>query len=218
MAGDAANCAIIGSPAILRSLRGHSCIARDLHHNFLTILHFHLKFQARIQAVPACLTALVRPVAAACLMLLSILPAAAQTLPAGVTQRTTGELLTRRPGGGPVRFDLAVADHVVSGDQVVYTVEIRNTTQHAIDGISAVTPVPEKMTYIAGSASGPGCEVDFSVDGGVNFDSPDHLTIQLPAGRSRPAVAADYTHIRWRLQFPLRGLATALARFRAVLR
>jgi len=154
----------------------------------------------------------------AALLLPSITQSSAQTLPAGVVQRTTGELLARRPGGGPVRFDLSPADHVVSGDQVVYTVEIRNTTRHAIDAIVAVTPIPEKMKYIGGSATGPGCDVDFSVDGGVSFDSADHLTIPLPAGQFRPAVAADYTHIRWRLKFALRGLATALARFRAVLK
>ncbi|MBS0612965.1 MAG: DUF11 domain-containing protein [Proteobacteria bacterium] len=145
--------------------------------------------------------------------------AAAQNVaPAGISQTTTGELQTRRAGGGPVRFDLSPANHVVSGDELVYTVEIRNTTPHPIEGVVAVSPIPEKMTYLAGSASGPGCDIEFSVDGGGSFAAAKDLTIKLPAGQSRPAVAADYTHIRWKLKFALSGRATAYARFRAVLK
>lgn len=150
---------------------------------------------------------------------LAVGTAAAQSVtPAGITQKTIGELQARRAGGGPARFDLSPADHVVSGDQVVYTVEIRNTTAHPIEGVVAVSPIPEKMTYLAGSASGPGCDIEFSVDGGGSFAAARDLIIKLPAGQSRPAVAADYTHIRWKLKFALSGRATAYARFRAVLK
>lgn len=218
MADDSAKCAIIGPPLPCRSPDWVQALHVIRVTSYLTILHFNFKPQADFREFRTRLTKPVKWAAAALLMLVPIIHAPAQGLPAGVTQKTTGELLTRRPGGGPVRFDLSPADHVVSGDQVVYTVEIRNTTHQAIAGIIAVTPIPEKMRYVGGSATGPGCEIDFSVDGGMSFDSPDHLTIPLPAGKSRPAGPGDYTHIRWRLQFALKGMATALARFRAVLK
>ena len=137
---------------------------------------------------------------------------------AGIAQKTIGEVLRRREGAGPARFDLLPADHVVSGDQVVYTVEIRNTTTQPRGGVVAVTPVPDKMVYVSGSATGPGCEVEFSVDGGVSFGKQGELNIKLPAAQSRQAVAADYTHIRWRLKYALNGMSTAYAHFRAVLK
>lgn len=138
--------------------------------------------------------------------------------PAGITQKTLGELETRNEQGGIVRYTLTPADHVVSGDRVVYTVEIHNGTAHPIESAVAISPIPERMSYLADSAAGPGCDIDFSVDGGVSFGKPQALTIKLPAGQTRPATAADYTHIRWKMKFALQGGSTAYARFRAILK
>jgi uncharacterized repeat protein (TIGR01451 family) len=138
--------------------------------------------------------------------------------PAGITQRTIGELETRNTDGAIVRYTLSPADHVVGGDQLVYTVEIRNTTNRSVGQVVAISPIPGRMSYVAGSAAGPGCEIDFSVDGGTSFGKPEDLVIALPAGKARPAAAADYTHIRWRLKFPLSASAIAYARFRALLK
>lgn len=138
--------------------------------------------------------------------------------PAGITQKTVGELERRKDDGGIVRYTLLPADHVVGGDQLVYTVEIRNTTNRPVAQVVAVSPIPQRMSYVAGSAAGPGCDIEFSVDGGVNFGKPQDLSIALPAGQSRPAMAADYTHIRWKLKYPLSGSAIAYARFRALLK
>jgi uncharacterized repeat protein (TIGR01451 family) len=136
---------------------------------------------------------------------------------AGITQKTIGELETRDAQTGR-RFVLTPADRVVGGDRLVYTVEIRNITARPIEQILAVSPIPARMVYVEGSATGPGCEIDFSVDGGASFGAPKSLLVKLPGGQFRPAVVADYTHIRWKLQFALSGSSTAYARFRAVLK
>lgn len=138
--------------------------------------------------------------------------------PAGITLHTFAEVEKRRTDTSVARYALTPADHVVAGDQLVYTVEIRNATPTARDGVTVTNPIPERMSYIAASATGPGCDIEFSVDGAVTFGKPDALVIALPAGRTRPATAADYTHIRWKLKYALSGNTTAFARFRATLK
>jgi uncharacterized repeat protein (TIGR01451 family) len=107
---------------------------------------------------------------------------------------------------------------VVPGDQVIYTVEIRNTGAEAVLAPSVAYAIPEHMRYVADSAVGPGAEVSYSIDGGRTFDRPENLKVAGPAGQLRPADAADYTHIRWQLKNSLKGNSVAFARFRAVVK
>jgi uncharacterized repeat protein (TIGR01451 family) len=119
-----------------------------------------------------------------------------------------------------VRHDHALvpADRVVPGDEVFYTLEIRNTGGTKLPPPTVDFAIPQHMRYIANSAVGAGAEVSYSVDGGHTFDRPENLSVGGGAGDSRPATAADYTHIRWRLKHALQGKAMALARFRAVVK
>jgi uncharacterized repeat protein (TIGR01451 family) len=110
---------------------------------------------------------------------------------------------------------LVAADQVVSGDWVIYTLEVRNTASTAVPSPTVTYPVPEHLSYVAESAVGPGIEVSYSVDGGRNFDVPENLKIQDADGQQRPAGAADYTHIRWQLKNALKGNSVAFVRFRA---
>ncbi len=110
---------------------------------------------------------------------------------------------------------LISADRVVSGDTVIYTLEVRNTAQSSVARPVVTYAVPEHMTYLPDSAVGPGAEVSYSVDAGRSFDTPENLTIQEPGGQVRAATAADYTHIRWQLKNPLKGNSVAFVRFRA---
>ncbi len=72
------------------------------------------------------------------------------------------------------------------------------------------------MRYVADSAVGPGAEVSYSVDGGRSFDLPENLKVRdRKDGELRPALAADYTHIRWRLKNSLKANSVAFVRFRA---
>jgi uncharacterized repeat protein (TIGR01451 family) len=110
---------------------------------------------------------------------------------------------------------LVPADRVVSGDTVIYTLEVRNTAPTSVARPVVTYPVPEHMTYTPDSAVGPGAEVTYSVDAGRSFDAPENLRIQEPGGELRAATAADYTHIRWQLKNALKGNSVAFVRFRA---
>jgi uncharacterized repeat protein (TIGR01451 family) len=113
---------------------------------------------------------------------------------------------------------LVPADRVVPGDEVFYTLEIRNTGSRPLPPPTVDFAIPEHMRYIANSAVGAGAEVSYSVDGGQTFDRPENLSVVPVGGDPRLATAADYTHIRWRLKHALQAKAMALARFRAVVK
>jgi uncharacterized repeat protein (TIGR01451 family) len=113
---------------------------------------------------------------------------------------------------------LVPADRVVPGDEVFYTLEIRNTGSTPLPPPTVDFAIPEHMRYIANSAVGAGADVSYSVDGGHTFDRPENLSVVPVGADPRPATAADYTHIRWRLKHALQGKAMALARFRAIVK
>jgi uncharacterized repeat protein (TIGR01451 family) len=131
---------------------------------------------------------------------------------------TVAEVETKTSRNGRDAVKLVPADRVVPGDQVIYTVEIRNTGTAEVLAPSVAYAIPAHMRYVADSAVGPGAEVSYSVDGGRTFDRPENLKIAGPAGQLRPADAADYTHIRWQLKNSLKGNSVAFARFRAVVK
>jgi uncharacterized repeat protein (TIGR01451 family) len=119
-----------------------------------------------------------------------------------------------------VRQDHALvpADRVVPGDEVFYTLEIRNTGGRPLPPPTIDFAIPEHVRYIANSAVGAGADVSYSVDGGHTFDRPENLSVVPVGGDPRLATAADYTHIRWHLKHILQPKAMALARFRAVVK
>jgi hypothetical protein len=113
---------------------------------------------------------------------------------------------------------LARADRVVPGDEVIYTLEIRNKAAIALPPPRVDYPVPEHMRYLDDTAAGPGADITYSIDGGRIFDRPENLQVIGKDGQKRPATGADYTHIRWQLKNILKGKSVAFARFRAVVK
>jgi uncharacterized repeat protein (TIGR01451 family) len=113
--------------------------------------------------------------------------------------------------------ELVPADRVVPGDEVFYTLEIRNTGSTPLPAPTVDFAIPEHMRYIANSAVGAGAEVSYSIDGGRTFDRPENLTVAA-GGELHTAGVAEYTHIRWHLKHALKSKAMALARFRAVVK
>jgi len=134
---------------------------------------------------------------------------------APVTVNTTAELVKTTITNGKVRIELSPADRLVGGDEVIYTVEVRNRGAVGIDHYAFTSPIPAHMSYVANSAVAPGADISFSVDGGQSFDTPDNLSVHGADGKQRPALAADYTHIRWVLRNRLKAGSMTLARFRA---
>ena len=132
--------------------------------------------------------------------------------------RAIAEVESRSRAAGREIVKLIPADRVVPGDRVIYTLEVRNTAATALDAPIVTHPVPEHMRYVADSAVGPRAEVSYSVDGGHSFARPENLKVPGVDGRLRPAVAADYTDIRWQLKHSLKANSVAFVRFRALVK
>lgn len=105
-------------------------------------------------------------------------------------------------GEVPARF--VPARQLEEGDEVHYTIRVRNPGQDEATDVRVTKRLPFGMHYVPASAMGPACDIEFSADGGATFEA-------------RPA-AAGLTHVRWSLRRPLAPGATALLRFRATFR
>lgn len=101
-------------------------------------------------------------------------------------------------------------------DVLIVSVRFANSSNRVLDGIRITSPIPPDLRYVSDSASGPGADVLYSVDGGRSFGRPEELTLQGPDGSVRGAAPADYTHVRWILRTSLDVGASGVARFRAV--
>jgi uncharacterized repeat protein (TIGR01451 family) len=104
---------------------------------------------------------------------------------------------------------------VLPGDVVAYTIEARNVSPANADRVVITDPIPSEMQYLEGTADASGAELLFSVDGGFRFDAPEKLTVVNEDGTSRPAVASDYTHVRWVFAAPLAPAEQRSVRFLA---
>lgn len=105
---------------------------------------------------------------------------------------------------GSVRKRFVAARRLDAGEQVYFTIRVRNPGKAPVRDVVVTKRLPYGLDYLAGSAVGPACRVEASADGGETFRA---------AG-----TAAGYTHLRWMLQQPLNPGATALLRFRAIFR
>jgi uncharacterized repeat protein (TIGR01451 family) len=98
----------------------------------------------------------------------------------------------------------APAERLEAGDEVHYTIRVRNPGKNPVTNAQVTKRMPFGLHYLAGSATGPACDIEFSTDGGRTF-------------AARPK-EGDYTHVRWTMRRPLPPESTALLRFRATFR
>ena len=129
--------------------------------------------------------------------------------------RVVAEVQNRVSDHGEQYPQMVPADKVVPGDLVYYTLEVRNGGGGSLQSPVVVQPVPTHMVYVARSAAGPGCEITFSADGARTFDRPESLKFTLPDGSQRPALARDYTHVRFRMASLVKADSVVFMRFRA---
>jgi uncharacterized repeat protein (TIGR01451 family) len=122
--------------------------------------------------------------------------------------------ITSGPHKGVARF--VPASVLSQGEVVYYTVRIKNPTSEYLRDVSVTQRIPVNTVYVPDSASGPGAEVLFSIDGGVTFAADEDLKSIGEDGLAQRASEDEYTHIRWRMKNALAPGAVALARFRAV--
>jgi uncharacterized repeat protein (TIGR01451 family) len=153
--------------------------------------------------------------AALLLGLLGALGAGAQTPQPELQVTTTAELAQVQMVNGHSAIRLLPADHVVPGDLLIYTLMVRNAGSDPVATPQFSAPIPLHTSYVADTAVAPGADVLYSVDSGETFDKPQNLRVRDERGALRPAMAADYTHIRWTLRHPLKPKSVAYARFRA---
>ena len=120
------------------------------------------------------------------------------------------------PGGREVRRWIP-AERLNAGDEIHYTVRVRNPGKQAVDAVVVTKRLPFGVRYLRGSATGPAAEVQFSIDGGKTFATPETLARAAGGGKKaqRKPLENDYTHVRWVLSKPLGPASTALLRFRA---
>ena len=114
---------------------------------------------------------------------------------------------------GARKTELVAAETVVPGDEVVYTVSFANVSEEPAENVVITNPLPAQLTYVDGSAFGPGAEVQFSVDG-ENFAPADKLSVSED-GFDRPARNEDFTHIRWVMDGDIAPGEHGMAQFRA---
>ncbi len=117
---------------------------------------------------------------------------------------------------GETETRLVATDTVVPGERVIYTITFTNTSDESAEKVVITNPIAEGLVYVDGSAFGPGTDITFSVDDGNNFAAAGDLAVSED-GESRPAVAKDFTHIRWVMRNILAAGAQGTARFAAIL-
>ncbi len=107
------------------------------------------------------------------------------------------------------------ADRLTSGDEVQFTIRVRNPGKEPVTDVVVTKSMPVGLHYIGGSAVGPASVVQVSADGGTSFGPPGEVKLSAPGRPTRRAQPAEYSHLRWVLSRPLAPGATALLRFRA---
>lgn len=108
----------------------------------------------------------------------------------------------------------ATKTKVAPGDTVIFTTRYVNKGKQAATGVVLTNPVPEHMTCVDRSAEGKGTKIDYSIDGGRSYAAPEKLQVKGTDGKVRPALASDYTHIRWTVSAPLAPGAGGSVSFR----
>lgn len=119
------------------------------------------------------------------------------------------------PDGAETRNWLP-AGRLSAGDVLHYTIRVTNPGKEPVTDIVVTKRLPFGVHYIRGSAVGPGCKVEVSIDGGTTFSAPARLGVGANGKRpTRQVSPSDFTHVRWIFGKPLAPNATALLRFRA---
>ena len=117
---------------------------------------------------------------------------------------TTAEIeVTKINQRGEKIVERTTATRVIPGTEVIYTITAKNTGTEPADNVVVTNPIPSQMTYVDDSAFGDRTTITFSVDGGKTYHPANKLTVKGTDGKTHAATAADYTHVRWTLQFSL---------------
>lgn len=104
---------------------------------------------------------------------------------------------------GTTSTKMVPASSVRPGTDVFYRISFTNVSNDTATGLIINDPIPQSMVYKLDTAYGANTTPQVSVDGGNNYGNLDALTVLDETGSPRPAVAADVTHLRWLVNYPL---------------
>jgi uncharacterized repeat protein (TIGR01451 family) len=88
---------------------------------------------------------------------------------------------------------------VTPGDRLVFVLGYRNGGAQPATGFTLTNPIPPSVAFTGSDDA----SAVVSVDGGKSWGALASLKVVQADGTSRPAVAADVTHIRWSFGRPI---------------
>jgi uncharacterized repeat protein (TIGR01451 family) len=103
---------------------------------------------------------------------------------------------------------------VTPGDKLVFVLSYKNQGAQPATGFTVTNPLPASVGFAAVEDAGAAV----SVDGGKSWGQLAALKVALADGSSRPATAADVTHIRWSFAQPIAAGSSGQLSFRAVVK
>ena len=149
----------------------------------------------------------------------NLMPVVAHAAPGAVEVKSVAEVeVDVKTPAGKVEKKREAVKLATPGTTVIYTTQFKNISAKPAGNIVIVNPIPQNTAYVAGSAFGPNSDISFSVDGGKQFAAAEKLITKTKEGRERPALASDYTDIRWTYKGDLAPGKTGEAGFRAVIK
>jgi uncharacterized repeat protein (TIGR01451 family) len=132
-----------------------------------------------------------------------LLPALVLAKPQMSINITTSKEVIETVNGAKVK-KLVPTTQAASGDTLVYNLTYSNKGDEAATDAVIDNPIPKGSSYVAGSATGSGADITFSVDDGKTFAKPEVLMseVMLMSGTKvrSPASPDDYTHVRWTIR------------------
>ncbi|HEX8126655.1 MAG TPA: hypothetical protein VF548_13845 [Allosphingosinicella sp.] len=101
---------------------------------------------------------------------------------------------------------------VTPGDKLVVVLGYRNRGAAPATGFTLTNPIPASVAFTGTDDS----TASVSVDGGKSWGALGALKVAASDGTSRPAVAADVTHVRWSFSQPIAAGGGGELSFRGV--
>jgi uncharacterized repeat protein (TIGR01451 family) len=101
---------------------------------------------------------------------------------------------------------------VTPGDKLVFVLGYRNGGAEPATGFTLTDPIPPSIAFVGSDDQ----SAIVSVDGGKSWGALASLRVVKADGTSRPAVAADVTHIRWSFSRPIAAGSRGELSFRGV--
>ena len=149
------------------------------------------------------------------LTLLALIAPAAASAAEDVT--LSSKVLVERVKTGPDGKTATVREEpgvVTPGDRLVFVIGYRNGGAKPATGFTLTNPVPAAVAYTG--TEDPAAAV--SVDGGKTWGALAALRVAQADGTSRPATAADVTHVRWSFSQAIAPGASGDLSFRGIVR